>query len=806
VVGVIDSGIDFTHPDFSTESGTRIQHLLEITPNGFLEWSKQQIDSTPQIVTQRDLDDGFGHGTHVTGTAAGGGRLNPSLTGMAPEADIIFVKGMIESSFSDNSVINGCQFIFTRAAQSGKPAVINMSLGGLSGPLDGTSLYEQALSNMTGPGRIIVATTGNEGFSFRHAGANIQSGNRHATMLMPHNGSFSAANIWHKPGVISQVAVGAFVVDQAGSFEYLGNTQFIAAGFSMNQVPLVHNEFTLGYVSIDARTTADPRNGDGNIFVAIEGNENLNVDIRNVVWVLIYDSGAAGRFDMWSFSGEFWPSLTGIQGAIEIPGDVLQTTGAPSTANKIISVGSFVSTNSWTDIDNQSRQWTNPDPTRQSENQVVPTIGQMSYFSSIGPTRDGRTAPDVSGPGELIFSALSSTLTPGVGLQRHMVLHSGGYQGMQGTSMAAPHVTGLVALMLEINPGLDYEDVVGILKQTARSDEFTGSLPNQKAGYGKLDAHAAVLLTLELSGAGTPPSTSLSYFDPEEEADFLTLDSFLPVDSGFVFGTNRYFDTAKATAFTLPDGNTTGTVTEVNIWFGYKKDGLTNESYSIDIYNGNKESGPIGQPLASQNYLIKDIDTGSNFNFDAGNVTKHVFSEPVTVGAEFIVAINFGTYGATGIGNTGIIGTKAVGQRVPEVWERWNNGSWHNMSDAWFGQSSAPGTGTNGWYMWKEVGLSTSVSVPREIADLPGEFRLDQNFPNPFNPATSIRYSLKESTEITLAVYDLLGRQVALLENGFREAGEHITRFHAFNLSSGIYFYRLTDGSNSEIRKMMLMK
>lgn len=806
VVGVVDSGIDFTHPDFSDENGTRIQHLVEYTVNGMQEWTKQQIDSNPQIVTQRDLDDGMGHGTHVTGTAAGGGRLNPALTGMAPKSDIIFVKGYIDGSFSDNNVINGCNYIFTMASAMGKPAVINLSLGGLFGPLDGTSLYEQALSNMTGPGRIIVATTGNEGFSFRHAGANLQASNRYATLLLPNNESFAAASMWHRPGVVSQVAMGAFSVNASGNLEFIGSTQFVPSGFAMENIPFIVNGVLYGYVSMDARTTADPRNGDGNILVAVEGADQ--VDIRNVLWLLIYDTASAGRFDMWSLQGEFFGGNAGITGANELPGDVLQTTGAPSTARKVVSVGSFVSTNSWTDIDNQPRQWLNPDPTRQSDNPVVPTIGQMSYFSSIGPTRDGRIAPDISGPGELIFSAMSSTLTQGVGFERNMVLQGGGYQGMQGTSMAAPHVSGLVALMLEINPELDYDDVVGILRETARSDGFTGSLPNQKAGYGKVDAYAAILKTLELTGVdpGPGPSDGLRYFDPEADWSYHVMDRRLPIDSGFVFGTNRFFDMSKATAFTLPDNASGGTITGVDVWFGYRSDGLTNETYSIDIYNGNASTGPVGAPIASQSWPLANINSNNQFNFTPANVTRHTFQQPVEVGPDFFVSVNFGSYNAAGIGRAGIVAATSANRRVPEVWEQWNNGSWHNLSDAWTGQNSAPGTGTNGWYMWKEVAIQTSVSVTDEIAGLPDRITLDQNYPNPFNPETQIRYALHESAEVTLTVYDMLGRKVAVLDSGFREAGFHTVTFQADGLGSGVYIYRLAAGPHYEIRKMTLLK
>jgi minor extracellular serine protease Vpr len=478
VVGVIDSGIDFTHPDFSDNNGSRIQYLYEYTGTSQLEWSKQQIDTQPELVTQRDLDDGVGHGTHVTGTAAGGGRHNSEYTGIAPKSDIIFVKGMVNGGFSDNNVIGGSQYIFEKAAQMGKPAVINLSLGSNFGPLDGTSLYEQALSDLTGPGKIIVAAAGNEGFDLIHAGGTLSSTTRYATFILANNSGQAAVNMWYKPGVVSQVAVAAFVLDQNQELFFLGSSEFVPAGGFMDYTPLAYEQNILGYIGVDAQTTADPRNGDGNIQIEIVGDPENNINVNEIIWVIVYDTQVQGKFDMWSFGGEFWPSIVGIAadfpGIVELPGNSNSTVGSPASAEKIISVGSYVTTNSWTDIDNQARQWGNPDPTRQTENQVMPQIGQKSYFSSVGPTRDGRIAPDISAPGELIFSPLSSHLTEGQGYQRYLVLQGGNYVASQGTSMASPHVAGVVALMLQINPELTYEQVLDILRETARTDSFTG--------------------------------------------------------------------------------------------------------------------------------------------------------------------------------------------------------------------------------------------------------------------------------------------------------------------------------------------
>jgi uncharacterized repeat protein (TIGR01451 family) len=100
-----------------------------------------------------------------------------------------------------------------------------------------------------------------------------------------------------------------------------------------------------------------------------------------------------------------------------------------------------------------------------------------------------------------------------------------------------------------------------------------------------------------------------------------------------------------------------------------------------------------------------------------------------------------------------------------------------------------------------------SSSVGTEDADaLPTAYTLEQNYPNPFNPTTSIAFSLPESAQVSLAVYDVLGRRVATLVNGQLQAGQHSVQFEATSLPSGMYLYRLTTPSGSITQKMILLK
>ena len=89
---------------------------------------------------------------------------------------------------------------------------------------------------------------------------------------------------------------------------------------------------------------------------------------------------------------------------------------------------------------------------------------------------------------------------------------------------------------------------------------------------------------------------------------------------------------------------------------------------------------------------------------------------------------------------------------------------------------------------------------------VPTKFALEQNYPNPFNPSTKIKYSIPTSSKVKLIVYDILGRKVAELVNQVQNAGYYEVNFNASNLSSGVYFYRISYSNQFLTKKMLLLK
>ena len=105
----------------------------------------------------------------------------------------------------------------------------------------------------------------------------------------------------------------------------------------------------------------------------------------------------------------------------------------------------------------------------------------------------------------------------------------------------------------------------------------------------------------------------------------------------------------------------------------------------------------------------------------------------------------------------------------------------------------------NGNYHYYYLGSEINIGVPIQ-------FNLNQNYPNPFNPNTTIRYQLPKDMKVDIKVFDILGKEVETLVNGYETAGYHTTDFDGSTLSSGIYFYRIKTEEYIATKRMLLIK
>jgi subtilisin family serine protease len=827
VVGVLDSGIDFSHPDFSTPSGSRIQHLLEMKSDGTnQEWSKSQIDANPNAVTQRDGNGGGGHGTHVAGTAAGNGRVNSDYIGVAPNADIVFVKGVREASsdggFSDVDVVDGVEWMFDKAEALGKPVVVNLSLGGNYGPLDGTSAYETMLSSLSGPGQIIVAAAGNEGSDYIHAGGTISSGGQpYESVLYPVDSYYNYIEGWYDRGSVARVRLAYYSIDNNDDLVFEGVTPNVTignnAGISGNELdpePIVLGGVTIGYYAIITDNTNDARNGDGQIQILITDNDT-DVDLSEFVWSVIITAGPTpGRLDMWFSDGAFWGSEIGFDDSNELVGNTDYTVGSPATAKNVIAVGSYVTRSRWTDVNGNS--WI-ARTTDDGENFREITFGERSSFSSKGPTRDGRIAPDIMAPGQKITSVLSSHLTIQSnettydnegGVMNYEVAQGGSYMLTQGTSMASPHLAGVVALMLQANPELDYDQVVGILTQTARSDGFTGVLPNNLNGNGKVDAYSAVLEAASTNSGGggggggseTEQVVVKAYGADAQKTSYVVSDDGT-VTFGFVAGTNSYEDQAKASFIELETETDVVSLDEIRFWVSHRKVGATG-NLTLNLYNGNTFNGPTGTAFYSASIPYSSIQQVTRGQ-EPVLVTHTMPEDYVPPTEQFFISVEFGEYGDEDYDKIGLTSSRQMaGNTVPGVWEKWNN-TWARMSSSW---SDLGENGGIELFYEAVVSVTSSTNIETDETQIPSEVTLSANYPNPFNPSTVVPFSMPEAGAVRLEVYDATGRKVQTLVNQVMSAGRHNVSIDASNWASGVYLYVLQTPEVTLTRKMLLIK
>jgi hypothetical protein len=126
------------------------------------------------------------------------------------------------------------------------------------------------------------------------------------------------------------------------------------------------------------------------------------------------------------------------------------------------------------------------------------------------------------------------------------------------------------------------------------------------------------------------------------------------------------------------------------------------------------------------------------------------------------------------------------------------------ISAAILSLAEQPTAGT--FFIMDDLSFGPATSVDASGNVLPTSFELLQNFPNPFNPSTTIQYSIPRTSRVKLSVYDLLGREVAVLVDGDTAPGSYRVEFDGTRLSSGTYFYRLQAGEFSQTRQLVLMK
>ncbi len=506
IIGVVDTGIDWTHADFISGGQSRILAIWDQNdgvgpnPSGF-SYGSEYLQATLNAnlgnasctavggsgcpVRQLDTD---GHGTHVAGTAGGNGLSSGGGTysSLAPKVQYLIVN----TDFSNQGIVDAISYIQTKAGAT--PFIINLSLGENSGPHDGTDSFESAIDAVAASHPVVVAM------------GNDEEGNPHAdtTFSAGGSGSFGITDVglpvdpfgasktkqpclnaefWHPSGDHYDVTVS---VSCSGSCPTpLGP---VSTGNS-NQVTT--NGVTLTILN-DQATNG---NGDSQVFVQVEDNGDLNCNATGSQIVTNF-AVAFTNTQLVSSShkidGYTDPALSGTKFNTHI--DANGTLTEPASANNVFSIAAYTSRNSWP---------VSGGPSPFTDSGVSP--GAITGFSDHGPTRDNRQKPDISAPGEYVASTKSKDYSP----PYPNILSDGLHTIFHGTSQATPAVASALALRLQASPSATVAQLRTSLQSDGRSDADTGGVGNGNYtwGYGKLLAPPLVQSapgSLAITGVG----------------------------------------------------------------------------------------------------------------------------------------------------------------------------------------------------------------------------------------------------------------------------------------------------------------
>jgi subtilisin family serine protease len=468
IVGVVDTGIDVTHPGFRSGGKTRILNYLDQVLDK--EFDSAGIDAGDA----NGSTDTVGHGTHVAGIAAGNGGGSPgeSLRGVAYEADLAVVKSTLETA----DILAGIAHIFDIARKRDQPAVVNCSFGGHVGGHDGSAIIERTIDQLSGEGLIVVVSAGNEGGDPIHAHTVLRGDGGAAKAKWEASFALNARTVQGQSGPV-QLGICLLQVWQQRE-DALRIRLRSPSGILLDAPEDGTKEHDFGSFLVNASRQIHPYSGDP--FVAFE-IVTLPQPQWLTGWTLSVEEESPGSSKVGAVHA--WIA-DGSEGSFTSGATFDYVVGMPATSYSAVTVASYATRNEW-----KSR-----DPANPTIHIGSLELESLSSFSSRGPTRDGHTKPEVAAPGEWLLAPLSKDADLS---ELPLFTRASGidYAALRGTSMSAPYVTGSLALLLEKDASIDWAEAKRRIIKSARQDVHTGVCWNPAWGYGKLDVER--LLTIE---------------------------------------------------------------------------------------------------------------------------------------------------------------------------------------------------------------------------------------------------------------------------------------------------------------------
>ncbi len=491
LVAILDRGLDWQHPDFRNADGsTRIEAIFDMLDNTGAKapgnpygvgtiYNKEQINAALAAGTTLSTRDAVGHGTSTTGIAAGGGRGLARYRGVAPEARLLIIKCVSDGAPAHDSepaeapysnvkalLTNALDFVTVKASELHLPCVMLVNSGSVGGPTDGTSALSQKIDATVGPGKpglAFVTGASDDGGAANRIGGVVAQGEVLSIDIQKEDAGVLQFDLWYPETDRFDLRV----ISPTGTFGPYHAPPSPAASDVQTTAEFLY--YHLGR-DVDFDHAANQKRELWLRFTGPAGTYKVELSGTSVT---------NGRFDATLNPSRFETSGGPVNRFLNFlaPGSIYDLA---SSLNNICP-NSYLWRTNWTDIDNIPRT---------IRNQGV--IGGLWNGSGVGPTFDGRVGIDVSAPGD----SLITTYAPGsyFATFRFNLVQNGAtnYGRASAVSAAAPIVTGIIALLLEMDPTLDAGQIKDILHQSARSDSFTGPVPNPQWGYGKVDALAAL--------------------------------------------------------------------------------------------------------------------------------------------------------------------------------------------------------------------------------------------------------------------------------------------------------------------------
>lgn len=776
IIGDIDTGVSFRHDDFKDAGGsTRILNIWDQTdavgpnPAGFAygsEWTSADINAN--LPRQTDTN---GHGTHCLGIAAGdgsgtGGAIPAfTYTGMAPKADIIAIK----SSLSNTTIIDGTNYFFQKCAAAGKPGVLNMSFGSQFGPHDGTDPFETSISSFLGAGKVICISAGNDGGTAKHAGVNVAAPSTPVTLSVTGTGvgRIAAVDGYYNATEAMNVTVSH---PTYGSFG-----------------PITLGNINAAYPGVDFGTGATKgklyiENG---AFLTVAGAREVYLEIRggttagstmNGTWTITFTPtappGAAnGRVDLW----RYYVSNTALVADFVTGRENARLVSQPGTAIGPITVAAWCSRVTWTDCGGRSVSFVGSPP-----------AGALAAFSSNGPSRDGRTKPDIAAPGTPIGAARSLDASGTCPASASLLLNDGQMHVINsGTSMAAPHVVGAVALLMQKFGPLTPAQALAKLTALALVDANTGAVPNTNWGVGKLRVDV------------TDPTVLVSY------------------PNG---GETLYLGSAQTLTWNATDPIWSGVVNcDIEL---SRNNGGSWETIAIGAPNTGSFNWVTAGALTTQALLrVKAHDVADNIGADVSNAVFEIADVPVPVGLALFLAeptdngvklswkfTNDSDYSAVRVER----GTVAQGPFTNlNVAVNTVEGVSSIVDDGAI-------AGTNYFYRLAATSRRGDVTTFGPLGTVAGrpitDFALAPVWPNPTHALAQVDFSVPRDSHVTLRVFDIQGRAVATLADKEYSTGRYQATWDGkaedgAAVTNGVYFvHMLANGGQKLVQRVTLAR